>query len=84
LSDLSDVSDVSESPIQEVRGRGLLVGLEVKDGVDTKALSQAFLDQRILTKETRSRTFRFAPPLTITEEQIDEIIARTAKALASL
>jgi ornithine--oxo-acid transaminase len=70
--------------VTDIRGRGLLVGLEVKEGVDTKALSQAFLDQRILTKETRSRTFRFAPPLTITEEQIDEIIARTAKALESV
>ena len=73
-----------ESPVEDIRGRGLLVGLEVKEGVDTKALTQAFLDQRILTKETRSRTFRFAPPLTITEAQIDEIIARTAKALQAV
>ncbi|MDQ2985841.1 MAG: ornithine--oxo-acid transaminase [Armatimonadota bacterium] len=70
--------------VEDIRGRGLLVGLEVKEGVDTHALSQAFLDQRILTKETRSRTFRFAPPLTITEEQVDEIIRRVAKALEAV
>lgn len=67
--------------VEDIRGRGLLVGVEVRESVDTKALSQAFLDQRILTKETRSRTFRFAPPLTITEAEVDEIIARTARAL---
>jgi len=72
------------SVIEEVRGRGLLVGLEVREGVDTKALSQAFLDERILTKETRSRTFRFAPPLTISEEQVDEIVSRTARALSAI
>lgn len=75
----SDKSDI----VEDVRGRGLLVGLEVRAGVDTAALSKAFLDQRILTKETRSRTFRFAPPLTITEAQVDEIVAMTEKALAA-
>lgn len=69
------------SIIEDVRGRGLLVGLEVKDGVDTKRLSQAFLDNGMLTKETRSHTFRFAPPLTITEDQLDEAIAMISKSL---
>jgi len=73
-----------ESPVEDIRGRGLLVGLEVKEGVDTHALSQAFLGQRILTKETRSRTFRFAPPLTITESEVDEVVARVGKALRSV
>ena len=67
--------------IEDVRGRGLLVGMEVKEGTDTKKLSAAFLDCGILTKETRSRTFRFAPPLIITEEQVDEIHKRTELAL---
>jgi ornithine--oxo-acid transaminase len=67
--------------IEDVRGRGLLVGLEVKEGTDTKRLAQSFLDAGILTKETRSRTFRFAPPLIITEEQVEDIVARIARAL---
>ena len=67
--------------IEDVRGRGLLVGMEVKEGTDTKKLSVAFLDCGILTKETRSRTFRFAPPLIISEEQVDQILKRTELAL---
>ncbi|MEQ1823896.1 MAG: ornithine--oxo-acid transaminase [Fimbriimonadaceae bacterium] len=70
--------------IEDVRGRGLLVGLEVKEGTDTKRLAAAFLDNGILTKETRSRTFRFAPPLTITEAQLSEVITRTRATLDSL
>jgi acetylornithine/succinyldiaminopimelate/putrescine aminotransferase len=35
----------------------------------------------VLTKETRSRTFRFAPPLIITEEQVDEALRRIGLAL---
>lgn len=67
--------------IEDVRGRGLLVGLEVREGVDTKRLSAAFLENGLLTKETRSRTFRFAPPLTITDEQLDDAVSRISKAL---
>lgn len=70
--------------IVEVRGRGLLVGLEVKEGIDTKKLGSAFLDCGILTKETRSRTFRFAPPLIIEEHEIDEIVRRVELALSQV
>lgn len=70
--------------IEDVRGRGLLVGLEVKAGTDTKRLAKAFLEQGILTKETRSRTFRFAPPLSITAGEVDEVLRMTDAALTSL
>ena len=70
--------------IEDVRGRGLLVGLEIREGFDTEKLQRAFLDQGILTKETRSRTFRFAPPLIITEQQVDELVAKIKTALEVL
>lgn len=67
--------------IEVVRSQGLLVGLEVKEGTDTTALSEAFLDAGVLTKETRSRTFRFAPPLTLTEDELESVISKIAQAL---
>jgi ornithine--oxo-acid transaminase len=70
--------------VEAVRGRGLLVGLEVREGTDTAKLGQAFLDHGILTKETRHRTFRFAPPLTIDGAIVDEIVHRTSKALTAV
>jgi ornithine--oxo-acid transaminase len=70
--------------IEEVRGEGLLVGLEVKEGVDTAKLGAAFIANGVLTKETRSRTFRFAPPLIITPEIVDEVLEKTGKALSTV
>jgi ornithine--oxo-acid transaminase len=70
--------------VKEVRHRGLLVGLEVVDSVDSSAMTHALLDQRILTKETRKRTFRFTPPLMIDEPMVDEILNRVESALESL
>lgn len=69
--------------IKEVRGKGLLVGLEVQ-GVDGAALTQAFLNERLLTKETRHHTFRFAPPLTITESEVQEVVKRVERAIRSI
>lgn len=71
------------SCIKEVRSRGLLIGLEVEEGTDTKALSKALTAQRVLTKETRNRTFRYTPPIVISEAEIDEILNRTEAAFRS-
>lgn len=71
------------SCIKEVRARGLLIGLEVEEGTDTKALSKALTAQRVLTKETRNRTFRYTPPIVISEAEIDEILNRTEAAFRS-
>jgi ornithine--oxo-acid transaminase len=74
---------INNPKIKEVRGRGLLVGMEVADDVDGKKLTKSFIECGILTKETRSKTFRFAPPLVIEESLVDEIVERTAKALGA-
>ncbi|HVT13638.1 MAG TPA: ornithine--oxo-acid transaminase [Fimbriimonadaceae bacterium] len=70
--------------VEEVRGEGLLVGLEVKEGIDTVKLGKAFIENGVLTKETRSRTFRFAPPLIITPEIVDEVVEKVGKALSTV
>lgn len=67
--------------IEDVRGRGLLLGLEVRAGIDTDALQKSFLEQGVLTKETRSRTFRFAPPLTLGDQELAELLSRIEAAL---
>ncbi|MBV6457134.1 MAG: Ornithine aminotransferase [Fimbriimonadaceae bacterium] len=78
---IAGLRDLNFPFIEDIRGRGLLVGLEVAEGIDTVRLAEAFIENGILTKETRSRTFRFAPPLTIDEKLIDDIVTRTQRAL---
>ncbi len=73
--------DMKKPYIKDLRGRGLLIGLEVDETVDDKKVQEAFIKNGILTKETRHRTFRFAPPLTIDAALVDEIVARTKRAL---
>jgi ornithine--oxo-acid transaminase len=80
----SGLQHLPYSFIKEVRWRGLLVGLEVDETIDSKKLSAALTAQRILTKETRHRTFRFTPPIVLEESHVDLIVERVDAALRSL
>lgn len=54
--------------IKEVRGQGLLIGIEFHRASGTaKAFAKKLLERRILTKDTRTQTLRIAPPLNIDE-----------------
>lgn len=63
---------MTQSLASEVRGRGLWVGVEIAPGAgDAKKLVARLADAGVLTKETHERTIRFAPPLTISREELD-------------
>lgn len=64
-----------ESPIiKEVRGKGLLIGVELK--VKARPFAEALMERSILCKDTHGTVLRFAPPLVITKEEIDWAIVR--------
>jgi acetylornithine/LysW-gamma-L-lysine aminotransferase len=62
--------------VREVRGEGLLVGLEVKTGATVAARDLA-LDQRVLVIPTGRTVLRYLPPLTITEDHADRLVDAT-------
>jgi len=60
--------------IKEVRGRGLLIGIEVDARYPARQICLKLLQHGILTKETHGSVIRIAPPLIITAEQIDAVL----------
>ena len=56
--------------IQEVRGRGLLIGVEL--GVEAMPLIERALANGLLLNRTTDRVLRLVPPLIITADEIDE------------
>ena len=64
----------------EVRGRGLLQALELK-GRDAKTVAAAALDHGLLINAPRPDTLRFMPALTVSTDEIDEMIARLTTSL---
>jgi len=67
----------------DVRGRGLWVGVEIAPGAgDAKKIVARLADAGVLTKETHERTIRFAPPLTISRDELDWGLERCESVLA--
>ena len=67
--------------LKEVRGRGLILAVEFAD--KARPLVELLMAEGILAKDTHEYTVRFAPPLTLTEEQADEAFARISRAVAA-
>ncbi len=61
------------------RGRGLMLAIDLVDGLDAPTLvARALLEQRLVVNATGPGTIRFEPPLVVCEEEIDEAISRLA------
>jgi len=69
--------------VQEVRGKGLLVGVVVKrDSGPARPFCEALMDRGILAKETHEQVIRFAPPLTVKKETLEWALGEIAEVLA--
>jgi ornithine--oxo-acid transaminase len=69
--------------VKDVRGRGLWVGVEVDANVvSARAVCDALLENGILSKDTHGTVLRFAPPLTITRDEIDWGMERIERVFA--
>lgn len=62
-----------ESPyIKEVRGKGLLIGVELyPEAGGARRFCEALMDRGLLCKETHQDVIRFAPPLVIKKDEVD-------------
>lgn len=72
-----------ESPyIREVRGRGLMIGIELQpEAGGARRFCEALMDHGILCKETHENVIRIAPPLVIRREEVDWALERLEKVL---
>jgi len=63
--------------IKEIRGKGLLIGVEIKESSGkARPFCEKLSQKGILAKETHEQVVRFAPPLIISKEEIDWAIPR--------
>ena len=69
---LEGLKKLSSPMVREVRGRGLWVGIELDR--PARPLCEALMTHGVLCKETHDKVIRVAPPLVVTEAQIDLLI----------
>ncbi|MDX6719772.1 MAG: acetylornithine/N-succinyldiaminopimelate aminotransferase [Solirubrobacteraceae bacterium] len=69
--------------VGEVRGRGLMIALELTAGGAPALVRRALLEQRLVLNATGPTTVRLLPPLTIADGDVDEALARLRVVLGS-
>ena len=80
---VSKLEGLKHPAVKEVRGKGLLVAIEFHKPI-AKRFCKEMKKEGVLAKDTHDVTVRFAPPLVITMEQLDDAFARISRALEKM
>lgn len=76
---LSELKNINNPIIKEVRGRGLFIGVELTKAA--RPYCEKLKELGLLCKETHDTVIRFAPPLIITKEEIDLALSKIRQVL---
>lgn len=77
---MQQIRNLGLPAIREVRGRGLLIGIELS--LPARTVAEALLSEHIIAKDTHDTVLRIAPPLIISAEEAELIPPALARALA--
>ncbi|MDA9402905.1 ornithine--oxo-acid transaminase [Bradyrhizobium sp. CCBAU 45389] len=79
---LDGLKDIRANTIREVRGRGLMLAVELHpEAGRARRYCEALQGKGILAKDTHEQTIRIAPPLVISSDQVDWALERLATTL---
>lgn len=84
LADLQTLVQQYPDILVEVRGKGLLLGLQLRSDAQVSALTAACLERGLLVTPTRNAVLRLIPSLLLTRQEWDEGLAILGAALSAL
>lgn len=80
MGKLGDLVETSEKAVG-VRGRGLLIGLELDEGLKPAAFVEELLQRGFIIGSAGENVLRFAPPLIVGSEEIDALVSALTEVL---
>jgi ornithine--oxo-acid transaminase len=81
---MDELRAIGSPHVEEVRGRGLMVGVVIRKSSGTaRPFCEALQAGGILAKETHGQVIRFAPPLVIEEETLSEALLQIRQVLTA-
>jgi acetylornithine/N-succinyldiaminopimelate aminotransferase len=69
--------------VRGVRGAGLLLAVELADGLDAKTVADACLEAGLIVNAVTPTALRLAPPLLVADDEIVEAVGIVATVLAA-
>jgi ornithine--oxo-acid transaminase len=80
---MAQLRDLDSPHVEEVRGQGLMVGVVIKESSGTaRPFCEALHARGILAKETHHQVIRFAPPLTISKQDLEFALEQAREVLS--
>jgi acetylornithine/succinyldiaminopimelate/putrescine aminotransferase len=70
--------------VVEIRGRGLLLGVELQSGIDAKTAQSMLLDRGLVTNAVTASALRLAPPITVLDSEIATAVELITSVLAEI
>ncbi|MFW6321868.1 MAG: aspartate aminotransferase family protein [Halohasta sp.] len=81
MAEIEAAAEAEDLPVREVRGNGLMIGVEVKRGAN-RVLRDLALNHRILALPAGRTVVRFLPPLIIEKDHVDDVVDALTEALS--
>jgi ornithine--oxo-acid transaminase len=79
---MGQLRGIGSPHVQEVRGRGLMIGVEIKqESGPARPFCEGLMERGILAKETHEQVVRFAPPLVVEKADLEWALGHTAGVL---
>jgi len=80
---MDGLAAIKSPHVETIRGRGLWVGVVIrKDSGKARPFCERLMDLGVLCKETHEQVIRFAPPLTVTREDLDFLLEQAKTVLS--
>ncbi len=79
-----ELAKIPSPHVREVRGRGLMIGVEIRESSGkARPFCEELMRRGILAKETHDQVIRFAPPLTVEEEAMTWALGEVREVLTA-
>lgn len=80
----NEIIDINHPLIKDVRGKGLMIGIELKDSINAKVIASRLLDEGVVVCTSGDTVIRILPPYIITEEEVAKFICTLSSVLNNL
>lgn len=81
---IKSINELKYEIIKEIRGKGLMIGIEFDERISAKTISKELLNAGIVTCTSGENTLRMLPPYIITEKEIIKFLHTFAEVLSKI
>lgn len=80
----NEINDINHPLIKDVRGKGLMIGIEFREPINAKVIASKLLEEGVVVGTSGDNVIRILPPFIITEDEVAKFICTLFSVLNNL